>query len=142
ASTYPVTSPPTISFVSINAEELPDISEQYDVTAVPFLVLVQEGKVLESLSGSDATKVRDLVEKYAGNAANGSVGTGGAKATIPPPLETVPRKDEPGDADAGAPQTSESATVSKEELFARLADLVKAAPVMLFMKGTPSEPQC
>ncbi|KAH3023486.1 glutaredoxin, partial [Aspergillus fumigatus] len=31
---------------------------------------------------------------------------------------------------------------SKEALFARLAELVKAAPVMLFMKGTPSAPQC
>ena len=31
---------------------------------------------------------------------------------------------------------------AKEELFKRLEDLVKAAPVMLFMKGTPSAPQC
>ncbi|KAJ5801910.1 uncharacterized protein N7503_004360 [Penicillium pulvis] len=31
---------------------------------------------------------------------------------------------------------------SKEALFARLSELVKAAPVMLFMKGTPSSPQC
>lgn len=141
ASTYPVASPPTISFVSINAEDLPDISEKYDVTAVPFLVLVREGQVLESLSGSDATKVRDLVEKYAGNGANGSLAAGGGKSTIPPPLEAVPRKEEAGDANA-APQSSDSAPVSKEELFARLADLVKAAPVMLFMKGTPSSPQC
>jgi Grx4 family monothiol glutaredoxin len=31
---------------------------------------------------------------------------------------------------------------SKEELHKRLEGLVKAAPVMLFMKGTPSAPQC
>lgn len=31
---------------------------------------------------------------------------------------------------------------SQEALFARLAELVKAAPVMLFMKGSPSAPQC
>ena len=30
----------------------------------------------------------------------------------------------------------------KEDLNTRLAALVKAAPVMLFMKGTPSSPQC
>ncbi|KAL8669336.1 MAG: hypothetical protein Q9168_006072 [Polycauliona sp. 1 TL-2023] len=30
----------------------------------------------------------------------------------------------------------------KEELDTRLKELVKAAPVMLFMKGTPSAPQC
>lgn len=32
--------------------------------------------------------------------------------------------------------------MSKEDLHARLSNLVKAAPVMLFMKGTPSAPQC
>ena len=143
ASTYPVTSPPTISFVSINAEELPDISEKYDVTAVPFLVLVREEKVLESLSGSDATKVRDLVERYAG-AGPTAGGAAGGKSAIPPVLNAVPRKEEDGDAGALPPATTSSASapVSKEELFARLADLVKAAPVMLFMKGTPSSPQC
>ncbi|KAI7206364.1 hypothetical protein KC365_g17200, partial [Hortaea werneckii] len=44
-----------------------------------------------------------------------------------------------------APQYSsgeQAAGMSKEELNARLAELVKAAPVMLFMKGTPSAPQC
>ena len=31
---------------------------------------------------------------------------------------------------------------SQEALFARLAELVKEAPVMLFMKGTPKSPVC
>jgi Grx4 family monothiol glutaredoxin len=31
---------------------------------------------------------------------------------------------------------------NKDELHQRLSELVKAAPVMLFMKGTPSSPQC
>ena len=31
---------------------------------------------------------------------------------------------------------------SKEDLHKRLSELVKAASVMLFMKGTPSAPQC
>jgi Grx4 family monothiol glutaredoxin len=35
-----------------------------------------------------------------------------------------------------------SGAASKEELHSRLTNLVKAAPVMLFMKGTPSAPQC
>jgi Grx4 family monothiol glutaredoxin len=45
----------------------------------------------------------------------------------------------------GAPHTAPehaSGQQSKEELFKRLEGLVKAAPVMLFMKGTPSAPQC
>ena len=54
-----------------------------------------------------------------------------------------------GDDPATAPQFSSAAMATngsgksaEEELNERLAGLVKAAPVMLFMKGTPSAPQC
>jgi len=153
ASSYPVQSPPTISFLSINAEELPDISESYDVTAVPFLVLVRDGKTLETVSGSDAGKARDAVERNAGKSGN----TG--KAGLPPALEATPPKEQQSNGANGgatkdlsgyAPKASDPATApemsggaqAKEELQERLAELVKAAPVMLFMKGTPSGPQC
>lgn len=149
ASQYPVTTPPSISFVSINAEELPDISEDYDVTAVPFVVLVRGGEVLESISGSDAARVRDAVERFAGQGAGtegaSAGGAGAGKNQIPPPLTATPRDN---DAPTTATQQPVSAApaLSPEEsqkaLFARLEELVKAAPVMLFMKGTPSSPQC
>ncbi|KAL5357400.1 thioredoxin-like protein [Aspergillus floccosus] len=140
ASQYPVTNPPAIAFLSLNAEELADISEEYDVTAVPFVVLLRAGKVLESISGSDAARVRDAVERHAGAAAGAP--SSASATTIPPPLEAVPREN--GAATATQPPVSGAATPeqSKEALFARLAELVKAAPVMLFMKGTPSAPQC
>jgi Grx4 family monothiol glutaredoxin len=153
ASGYPVTSPPTVSFVSVNAEELPDISEDYDVTAVPFLVLIRDRKVLESISGSDAIKVRNAVERHAGPGVGGS--NGAAKTAIPPALNATPRADvsgAPTEAPALASSTNGDAAAvaaptttpqeTQEALFARLAELVKAAPVMLFMKGTPSSPQC
>ena len=151
ASSYPSETPPTISFLSINAESFPDISESYDVTAVPFLVLQKNGKVLESVSGSDASKVRDAVERHAGK------GAGKDKLTLPPALEATRRvngesegtakKSPDGQAAQGGSDTipdTESTTkeAQKDELYSRLADLVKAAPVMLFMKGTPSAPQC
>jgi Grx4 family monothiol glutaredoxin len=162
ASQYPATAPPTISFVSINAEELPDISEEYDVSAVPFVVCLRSGQILESISGSDAVKVRDAVERHAGRGnVAGAVGPmDSAKANIPPPLSAVPREDgpltatqapvtasEPPAADAAnaTPVASAPALTpeqSREALFARLEQLVKAASVMLFMKGTPSSPQC
>ncbi|RAL13499.1 PICOT family protein [Aspergillus homomorphus CBS 101889] len=146
ASQYPATNPPTTAFLSVNAEELPDISEDYDVTAVPFVVLVRDGQILESISGSEAVRVRDAVERYAGAGTNTQLSQQSQqqKTTIPPPLTAVPRED------AAAPTTATQApngaapapTETKEALFARLAELVKAAPVMLFMKGTPSAPQC
>ncbi|KAL8948485.1 MAG: hypothetical protein Q9222_005344, partial [Ikaeria aurantiellina] len=138
----------------------------YDVTAVPFLVIQRDNKVLESVSGSDAAKVRTAVERHAGKGGN----TG--KVGLPPALEVTKREEvavdeqeeeQPagtqtnGDGDKGggnlskyAPGSSDPATApemsstqeSKEELDTRLGELVKAAPVMLFMKGTPSAPQC
>lgn len=161
ASQYPATTPPQVSFVSLNAEELPDISEDYDVTAVPFVVLVRGGEVLESISGSDAARVRDAVERFAGRAgvdtsAGGAGGAGGA-GQIPPALTATPRADDVPTTATQQPVVSGSAAAagtiasggqgatteqSKEALFARLEELVKAAPVMLFMKGSPSSPQC
>ncbi|KAJ5238252.1 hypothetical protein N7489_008343 [Penicillium chrysogenum] len=150
ASQYPATAPPTISFVSINAEELPDISEEYDVSAVPFVVCLRSGQILESISGSDAVKVRDAVERQAGRGnAAGAVGPmDSAKGNIPPPLSAVPREDGPLTATQAPVTASEppapalTPEQSREALFARLEQLVKAASVMLFMKGTPSSPQC
>ncbi|GKZ21977.1 monothiol glutaredoxin grx4 [Aspergillus brasiliensis] len=147
ASQYPATTPPSIAFLSVNAEELPDISEEYNVTAVPFVVLVRDNKILETISGSEAIQVRDAVERHAGAAAAASA-DGAPKTVIPPPLTAVPRENVPATA-TQAPATNGNAAApaltpeqSKEALFARLAELVKAAPVMLFMKGSPSAPQC
>ena len=164
ASSYPPQQPPIISFLSIDAEALPDISESFDVTAVPYLVLQRDGKVLETVSGSDASKLREAVERHAGKGGN----TG--KLGLPPALETTSRNDDAGvqngvnghttngtseqkpasNLSKYAPNASDPATAPEmssmqgetEELDKRIAELVKAAPVMLFMKGTPSTPQC
>jgi Grx4 family monothiol glutaredoxin len=158
ASTYDANAP--VAFLSINAEEVPDVAEEYDVTAVPYIVLQKDKQTLETISGSDAAKVRAAVEKHAGPASGDA-----SKLGLPPPqIVTKPAHPHPahngtnGGAQnmAGyAPSPSDPKTApeyssgsagkaeeSKEELFARLGELVKAAPVMLFMKGTPSAPQC
>lgn len=150
AASYPPQTPQVVSFLSVDAEQMPDISEAYDVTAVPLLVLQRDGKVLDSVSGSDASKVRDAVERYAGKGGN----TG--KLGLPPALEATPTHNgegtgqpskslsgyAPGAGDAATAPEMASGQASQEELDKRLAELVKAAPVMLFMKGTPSSPQC
>jgi len=132
AAEYPANDPPSTKWVSINAEELSDISEAYDVTAVPFLVLIRNGQVLETVSGSSAVKVRTAIETHA----NRTDAAGAATSSVAngPEQVAAPKIEEPS-----APVDPEKA---KEELNKRLADLVKAAPVMLFMKGTPSGPQC
>ncbi|KAK2593586.1 glutaredoxin [Conoideocrella luteorostrata] len=128
ASEYPVGEPLSTKWVSINAEELSDISEAYDVTAVPFLVLIRNGQVVETVSGSSAVKVRTAIETHAQK--DGSAPAAGLNGTE---QTTAPAKEEITNADP---------EIQKDELFKRLGDLVKAAPVMMFMKGTPSSPQC
>ncbi|ORY57542.1 glutaredoxin [Pseudomassariella vexata] len=127
ASEYPVTEPPATSWVSLNAEEMSDISETYDVTAVPYLVLQRNDQVLETVSGSSAVKVRNAIESHANKAAGSSAPA--TNGTAPAPV-------------ADEVETPVDPAKAKEEIFKRLEELVKAAPVMLFMKGTPSGPQC
>ncbi|KAF2225399.1 thioredoxin-like protein [Elsinoe ampelina] len=156
ASTYPVTSPPSISFLSLDAEEVSEISERYNVSQVPYIVLQKGDDVLEAIAGGDASKVRAAIEKYAPSSNT---------VSNLPPLQKV-SKPAPSSTDASGPTTNGASNLSayapsdsdpktapqfssgenpaqaKEALNNRLAELVKAAPVMLFMKGTPSAPQC
>lgn len=144
ASSYPVTEPLSTSWVSMNAEDLMDTSDAFNVTAVPYLVLTRNKQVIETVSGSDAAKVRTAIEKYAKSPAAGG-STSSSTATVNGGTEAknlstyAPTTKDP----ATAPEfTAEETKESKEALEKRLATLVKAAPVMLFMKGTPSAPQC
>ncbi|KAI0913172.1 glutaredoxin [Ustulina deusta] len=126
------------SWVSINAEDLSDISETYDVTAVPYLVLQRNDQVLEAVSGSSAVKVRTAIETHAKGVNGASANTNGAPASI----TGSGAVEKPVAAAVPEAEAEIDPVKAKEELFKRLGDLVKAAPVMLFMKGTPSAPQC
>ncbi|KAF2480379.1 thioredoxin-like protein [Neohortaea acidophila] len=135
ASTYEITNPPRIAFFSLDAEELSEVSETYDVTQVPLVVLQRDGKVVDAVTGTDAAKVRGAVEKHAGSS------TGGNKASLPPAQKVTRPAAEDTAADTNG-TTHGAAAEEEENLDERLAQLVKAADVMLFMKGTPSAPQC
>lgn len=141
ASSYPVTEPLTTSWVSMNAEEVIEVSDSFDVTAVPYLVLTRNKEVLETVSGSDATKVRAAIEKHANTV---GAGINGASAAVSNGTGAGNVGNQPGPADTVTEPESSAADTkqSKEDLHKRLSELVKAAPVMLFMKGTPSAPQC
>ncbi|KAH9217239.1 thioredoxin-like protein [Leptodontidium sp. 2 PMI_412] len=145
ASSYPVSEPLSTSWVALDAEDVPDVSDSFDVTAVPFLVLQRNGQVLETVSGSDAMKVRAAIEKHAnspstGTAINGATITPASNGSAAKNLSSyAPAPQDP--ATAPEPSTAEIKE-DKESLHKRLSSLVKAAPVMLFMKGTPSAPQC
>lgn len=136
---YSETSP--ICFLAINADDMYQISERYEVTAVPFLALAKDGKVLETISGADTVHAEATIERYAGISPSSN---SSSTTTVPPPLKAEPSKENatlnlPPDTASDEPKPQDS---DKKELFKRLRALVIAAPVMLFMKGIPSEPQC
>lgn len=156
AATY--TSSAKLAFLRIDAddEDLSDIAENYEVSAVPYIALQKNLKVIETISSPSIATVRATVEKHAGRA-DGNPG----KFGLPPAQQVQKPVGEqssknlsdyaPGSSDpttapqfsaAGMPEQQQAQQESKEELNARLGELVKAAPVMLFMKGTPSAPQC
>ncbi|KAH0605448.1 uncharacterized protein H6S33_004670 [Morchella sextelata] len=120
------TAPPTTHFLSIDAEELPDISESYDVSAVPYFVLLRDATVVKRISGADPKELRSAIETH----------SGASSTALPPAQETT--------APPAAPPTTEAGgeEAQTEDIKTRLEKLVKAAPVMLFMKGTPAAPQC
>jgi Grx4 family monothiol glutaredoxin len=141
ASSYPVTDPLTTSWVSMNAEEVVEVSDSFDVSAVPYLVLTRNKEVLDNVSGSDAAKVRAAIEKHANNVSAGSNGVSAAILNGTAPKKADSSSNGPEGTTTAAPLPEDPAK-SKEDLHKRLSELVKAAPVMLFMKGVPGAPQC
>lgn len=115
-------------FLSIDADELPEISEPYDVTAVPYFVLLKDRKVLKRISGADPKELGNAIEQHSGVSG----------LSIPPPLTTAAPPAAAANGGSGEPAVDEV----EEDITTRLGKLVKAAPVMLFMKGTPAAPQC
>lgn len=192
ASTYAPTNPPSIAFLSLNAEDLPDISDAHDVTAVPLVVLRRGDQEVQRISGSDAEKLRDAIERHAGNGAsqntagsstqsNGRVPVAQSVTRPVQPLAQAPSESSgtaqkegedastllqhapTSDLGGSMPGAKDAKTVSEPDgltkagmsagltnaveeqngdLTARLEELTRAAPCMLFMKGTPSAPQC
>lgn len=118
-------------FISVNADDFPDISESFDVSAVPYFVLVRDSTILKELSGADpkqlATSIQDALEPGSGVEKQRESSTSAGTATTATASPVTEQKEE---------------EESEAELNSRLAKLVSAAPVMLFMKGTPAAPQC
>lgn len=105
-------------FLRVDAEEedCEELADRFGVETVPtFAFLDAKGEILSSFSGADAPKLASTVSKLASKAKGASLSSS-----------------------ASASASSSSA----EKLNARLKQLINAAPVMLFMKGSPADPYC
>lgn len=116
---------PDVTFLSIDADVQLDISELFEVSAVPYIILIRNSTILKELSGADPKEFIAALNQFSGSKLASSGATEAAESAPAP---------------AAAPTVAEAP--SPEELNERLQKLTSAAPVMLFMKGSPSSPQC
>lgn len=137
---------PTATFVSVNADEFPDISESFDVSAVPYFVLVRDSTILKELSGADpkelATSIQALLEPARGSSSSGEKPVESAAAASGSSAAATTSDQQNSQQQQQQQPPAREEEESEAELNARLSKLVNAAPVMLFMKGTPASPQC
>lgn len=126
---------PHALFLRVEAEEQPEISEAYGVTAVPYFVFCKEGKSVDTLEGANPASLANKVAKLAGpaNVAESAAPASLGVAAGPAVLEKVQEL---------ARQNGSSAAESATALNKRLEQLVNSHPVILFMKGNPEEPRC
>lgn len=131
------TDTPHAKFLRVEAEQQPEISEAFSVSAVPHFVFFKDGKVVDTLEGANPSELANKVSKVSGSldhvssAAPASLGMAGGPAVI----EAVKELNK-------SPQVGSITARSDTVLKSRLQQLVDSKPILLFMKGTPDQPRC
>lgn len=135
--------PPAAIFLSVNADEIPDLSETFDVSAVPYFVLIREATILKELSGADPKELANTIQSFI-NTKPTSASSAVEKQSANSSSNNATQESSGIASLSKPPQTAaeEEHEETEEELNARLSKLINAAPVMLFMKGTPAAPAC
>ncbi|OWZ01543.1 Grx4 family monothiol glutaredoxin [Phytophthora megakarya] len=104
---------PRIRFLKVAAEELSELSERFQIAVVPTFVIAQGRAVLDKLEGANVAELAKRVDVLSKSVAKNTSTT---SEDAPKPLD--------------------------DALQYRLKKLISASPVMLFMKGNPTEPKC
>ncbi|KAJ2391197.1 glutaredoxin [Coemansia sp. RSA 2611] len=101
-------------FFIIEAEKFDHISEGYEITAVPTVIITQKEKIVGRIEGVNIAKLAKDVNALcaAANGISAQAGDAAAKTEI------------------------------EQDLNTRLKGLVERAPVMVFIKGTAVQPRC
>lgn len=125
----------SIIFLSINADELPEISEIFEVSAVPYFILIRNQTILKELSGADPKEFIQALNQFSNNTNSTTTNN---NDNVQASINNTTANTNSNNTTTNAPEVEES----EEALNERLNKLTKAAPIMLFMKGSPSSPQC
>lgn len=105
-----------ITFVTVEAEAVPELSESFEISVVPTFVTLNGRDVVDKLEGANPAEINAVVKKLNG------LTQSSAAPVVAAPVKTPEQL--------------------KQELNQRLERLIATAPVMLFMKGSPSQPRC
>ncbi|EOR01169.1 hypothetical protein E3P92_01754 [Wallemia ichthyophaga] len=108
-----------VLFLNIEAESLPDISETFDIEAVPCFVLLRGHTLLDRISGANAALLAQTVQKHSTLSNNNS----SQSTTSQPPQPPLPVETE-------------------DQLNSRCNSIMNQSDVVLFMKGDPQTPRC
>lgn len=128
---------PEISFLSIDAESLSSVSDLFEVETVPSFILIQNSTILKEITGSDPKEISNAIADFKDGKLDLSESE--PKEASAAPEKSTTQEPTPTTTEAAlAPEPEET----EEELNERLTKLTKAAPIMVFIKGTPSEPKC
>ena len=120
---------PSHRFALLDAEALQSVTESYAmVESVPTFVFLKAGKIVDFLRGADAAALTQKV----------------AQLSRPPIIvaQPIPVPIPSAAPAAGSASASSSATAAASDLTSRLNALIRQAPVMVFIKGSPSAPRC
>ncbi|WFD24160.1 glutaredoxin [Malassezia equina] len=144
---------PHVLFMSIEAEEQPDVSESFDVEAVPTVVLLRGHTLLAKLTGGHVQAVEQALHTHAGTQASAGLAQSraapqAAPATYVPAAGAAgaaPQGDSPMD-DPSQPHALAPHLQGQQESPAdterRCSELMARSKIMLFMKGQPNMPRC
>ena len=113
-----------MDFLQVEAEEITDLSEKFEITAVPCFIVIQKsgsGNEIERIDGANPPVLVQHIEKHAKHS---------SLFTVLPTVEGSSGKEDPQ-------QMGE-----EERLNLRLKALTSMAHVVLFMKGNPEQPKC
>ncbi|GAC75747.1 glutaredoxin-related protein [Moesziomyces antarcticus T-34] len=135
---------PQVLCLVIEAETLPDVSESFDIEAVPSFVLLRGHTLLSRISGANASALSAAVATHVAPArANG---TGSVSKTSAAPRAAADTYDAASSTRNGSTLNEEEeedvVPETEEEIFARCKKLMEQKKVMLFMKGDPDTPRC
>ncbi|TKY89144.1 hypothetical protein EX895_001675 [Sporisorium graminicola] len=138
---------PQVLCLAIEAESLPDVSESFDIEAVPSFVLLRGHTLLSRISGANASALSAAVATHATPARSNGTGSVSKTSATPRAASDVYDASEStrnGGASAYADEEEEDNVVpeTEEEIFARCKKLMEQSRVMLFMKGDPETPRC